>query len=192
MRGLVKGMKQSSSKPEGTIYLGSGHEKIEDVNERIGIALDKIDNAASNPETFDVDRFALDMVRFIEVFNNKSKVDFCELMINMPQNLKKKLNSELDDEKRTELFDNYLINECIKKQQKNVDIVKEHIGMALIEHQKRREEVFNYAIAKHNKKDVEKPRFWHVPNEGLVAENKREIETKWYDIVLENADKLII
>src|SRR3989338_2054737 len=70
----ISGDKASSSKAAGTLYLGSGPEK-EDLTERIKSTLRKVDCA----NTGDLEKCALDMVRYIDFFNSGSRVSFGEL-----------------------------------------------------------------------------------------------------------------
>ncbi|GEM_PF-1995722 len=67
----INGDKASSSKIEGTLFLGSGPQQ-EDLDERIKSTLRKFDNA----DSYHVKRCALDMVRFIDIFNRENSVDF--------------------------------------------------------------------------------------------------------------------
>ncbi len=190
----ISGDKASSSKTAGTLYLGSGPQQ-EDLDSRIHSTLKKYDAADKEH----VERCALDMIRYIDVFNMHSKIDFSDIC-----NQKKytelidRMNHSSKDEQKiiqTEI-DTYLIGICKEKCQDNIALVRDIIPGALKDHQKKREEILAYAIQKAQKsKDpcLQKhtvPKFWKVPQRAVVNSAKQN-PTKWYDIINNAASKLI-
>ena len=198
----ISGDKASSSKAEGTLYLGSGPQQ-EDLDDRIKSTLSKFDAA----DREQLERCALDMVRFIDVFNRESRVDFTEAAQTQKY---KDLVKRLDDASRQEQqevqaeLDGFLISFCQDKGQNNIEIVRDSLPEALREHQKRRKTILEYA----NERelyfdrlenglnllcDTEKPiqpEFWKVPECAVVDQDKRN-QTRWFDIVHSAADRII-
>ncbi len=181
IRGIVG--KASSSKPENTLYIGSG-PKGQNLSERTKTCLKKLDSAQKNISLKDnVKKVSLDMVRYIEVFNQKNKVDFGEALARMSG---------------AEIVDEYLIKECGEIGQDNVQLVKDLLPEVLAEHQRKREEVFKYAIERADLKSEggwsdnslpSRPSFWKVPKRAIVDESKRN-HTQWYHIVAAARDKI--
>ncbi|MEK6830410.1 MAG: hypothetical protein AABX77_00065 [Nanoarchaeota archaeon] len=202
IRGIIG--KASSSKPETTIYLGSGPDKNknEDLEKRINSSLKKIDNALKNEELkTNVKLACLDMVRYIEYFNKYSRLDFKIASVNMPQSVKEDIENYIpkeDGDGEPTTLDIYLLDKCENIGQDNVKIVKEHLEEALTEHQKKRQEVLNYAIARESHVstgwDIEtspgQPDFWKVPDKSIVNPSLRN-PTKWFNLVSNMKDKLV-
>lgn len=195
----ISGDKASSSKAAGTLYLGSGPEK-EDLTDRIRTSLSKIDGA--NRE--DLERCALDMVRYIGFFNAQSKVSFEEISSSIRyKELQRKLELTHSREGQKEVqweIDEYLNNECKTVGQNNVEIVRDSLSEALTEHQKKREAILSYAKARasyqpssgwsaEDNKPIP-PQFWKVPEKAVVDEKKRNT-TQWFDMVVKAGDKII-
>ena len=195
----ISGDKASSSKPAGTLYLGSGPEK-EDLTKRIKTTLEKVDHADEE----DLRRCALDMIRYIDFFNARSGVLFGEISTSRGyKDLQEKLEAVETREKQMEYqhrIDSYLINECKAKKQDNVEIVRDSLQEALDAHQKKREVILSYARARSSyrsgggwKSDDDRPlppQFWEVPRRAIVDESKRNA-TQWFDIIDNVANKLI-
>jgi tryptophanyl-tRNA synthetase len=195
----ISGNKASSSKAQGTLYLGSGPNH-EDLGQRINSTLNKYDHADGEH----LERCALDMIRYIDVFNQASKVDFSE--ISRDKKYLDLINSSecqgtRDEQKKSQSeIDKYLISICKNEGQDNISLVRELLPVALHEHQKKRREVLDYAIARAEaKKDrawsldgytQNMPKFWNVPEKAIVDPNKRN-PTEWYNLVANVADKLL-
>ena len=195
----TSGDKASSSKPEHTLYLGSGPLN-QDIDGRIKLSLEKLDNALKDSRLKEnVERCALDMVRYIDFFNQKNNLNFREELENISNSFKRKIE-ESDEKERPFLIDNYLIKKCEKIGQDNVELVRELLPIVLLEHQKKRNIVLNYAIQRANYRDPGawslddnkpvQPTFWEVPEKAVVDESKRN-PTQWFDIVAEMRDKII-
>jgi len=243
----ISGYKASSRKTESTLYLGSGPQR-EDLDERIRSTFSKLCEA--NP--YHIKRCALDMVRFIDIFNKQNTVDFIGIL---EENSYKGLASMRDSKKSNEIisdmdkdefriiswlfeeykagelneaktpeekrereeeieknkvriknqflsqhrFDEYLLNECESMGQNNFELVRGNLPEALTQHQKRRQEVLNYAIARENYKSTawdienakpEQPSFWKVPKRAIVDSSLRN-PTQWFNLVSNMKDKLI-
>ncbi len=195
----ISGDKASSSKAEGTLYLGSGPQQ-EGLDERIASTLRKFDNADGEH----IKKCALDMVRFIDVFNKGNLVDFAEVaQTDSYKDLVKRLDSA---ESRTEQqkiqaeLDDYLVSFCQSQGRDNVTIVRETLPTALREHQQKRETILAYAKARASYRpqggwswDDDKPiqpQFWKVPEKAVVDEAKRN-KTQWFNIVDAVADRII-
>lgn len=163
VRGLF-GNKQSSSRPDETIYMGSGVKK-EGIDSRIDSAIKKIDRAVA-VSVENVEKFALDMVTYIYQFEVHNRLD---------------LNRAHTDER--------LISMCKENGQNNIDLIKNNIESVMKSHQRRREAVLRHAIARVERKpsDVD---FWSIPDGSRVGEEKRN-KTKWYDIVYEMRGALV-
>ena len=195
----ISGDKASSSKAEGTLYLGSGPQQ-EDLDERIASTLRKFDNAGGNH----VKKCALDMVRFIDVFNRENHVDFAEVaQTDGYKDLVKRLDSAISRTEQQKIqaeLDDSLISFCQDQRQDNAEIVRDTLPTALREHQKRREEILAYAKARASYRpqsgcslDDEKPiqpQFWKVPEKAIVDEAKRN-QTQWFNIVAAAGDRII-
>jgi tryptophanyl-tRNA synthetase len=191
IRGLT-GKKQSSSRTSGTLYLGPGKNNL-DLEDRTKLSIAVINEAFSNSRTRGyAEKGALDMVRYIDFFNNQSIVNFPQLVLDMPKSLLNKLENELDDKKRAWIIDNYLIKECKRLKQENIVVVRDNIAGALRDHQAKRQKVIDYAKEKREYSDKgvwdqdnispSKPEFWNVPKEAVVDPSKRN-KTQWYHIV---------
>lgn len=143
----ISGDKASSSKAYGTLYLGSGPGK-EDLTERIRTTFKKVDSA----EREDLERCALDMIRYIDAFNADCKVSIPELSTTqIHQELLQELESASTKDQQTIVqnkIDAYLIGECKAKSQENVMIVRNLLPEVLTEHQKKREIILSYAKAR--------------------------------------------
>ena len=198
IRGIVG--KASSSKPETTIYLGSGPYQFH-LEDRIKDAKLKLERALANPAMREnVHLAALDMVRYIEFFNNKSKVNFEEALRTMPRSLRDRIDEDVNGEKSSLWIDEYLLKECENVGQDNVALVSDALPLALEEHQMKRKKVLDYAVAKKNTmgtgawaledSNSQKPSFWNVPEKAVVDGSKRN-NTRWEDLVVSMRDKLI-
>ncbi len=190
VRGLT-GNKASSSKPESTIYLGPRLEQ-EDLASRIKTSQAKFEKAYANPETKDaVERCSLDMVRYIEFFRKRSSVNFGELCQSKEY---KELASDLEKYKdpleAQKKIDNYLIEECRKRGQDNVQVIRDCLKDAISDHYERRKAVIEYASKLSGQKEAQAPDFWKVPEQAVVNPAKRT-PTRWYDIVAGAKDKLV-
>ena len=200
IRGLT-GKKQSSSKTCGTLYLGAGSNRI-NLDERIKKSIETINNAISSPKGLkNATRGALDMVRYIDFFNQQSKVNFGYALEKMPHSLKEKLKETKNDTEKSTIMDSYLIETCIAEGQNNLELVRETIGTALTIHQEKRKEILDYAISKANSRnsitgnreggELNKPSFWStLPLEAIVDESKRNT-TQWFHIIASMKDKLL-
>jgi len=189
----IGGEKASSSRPEGTLYLGSGPEG-QDLEGRIKTSLKKIDEAQKEH----LDRCALDMVRYIRFFNNRSVVLFQEVCsepeYNRLDDLLENALTRNDQLAAREMMDQYLINRCRDQNQDNVAILRDSLPEALTEHQRRRREVLEYAKAKTNgeltvfggwsldEPTSQPPSFWQTPENSFVDKGKRT-PTQWFHIV---------
>lgn len=195
----ISGDKASSSKAEGTLYLGSGPQQ-EGLDERIASTLRKFDNA----DRGHVKRCALDMVRFIDVFNRENQINFSEFAdTERYKNLIGRLDSagsRSEQQKIQAELDSYLVSFCQDQRQDNVVIVRDTLPTALREHQQKREAILAYAKARASYRpqggwslDDEKPtqpEFWKVPEKAIVDENKRN-QTQWFNIVDAVGDRII-
>ena len=190
IRGLT-GSKQSSSEQEGTLYLGSGPEKL-GLEERITKGIDIIDHALSKSKNREeVHRGALDMVRYIDSFNIHSSLNFMELHSYIPRLLLDALEGETDDRVRNNLIDGFLIRKSQRMGQDNVELIRDCLPEALEEHQKKRQKVLDYAKRRSeyvqeawnvgDDKPIQ-PEFWEVPKKAVVDETKRN-STQWFHIV---------
>jgi tryptophanyl-tRNA synthetase len=198
IRGIVG--KASSSKPETTIYLGSGPQRLE-LEDRIENSVEKLKKASDNPDMRkNINLAALDMVRYIDFFNQINNVNFAEVLRDMPHSLKNQIEQESNGEVKSTLIDEYLLAECERVGQNNVTLVKDFLPEALQDHQRKRKIVLSYAAAKRDYKDpgawsmedrtLTRPPFWNVPEKAVVEESKRN-STRWEDLVLSMKDKLI-
>jgi len=188
IRGLT-GNKQSSSKVEGTLYLGPGPNSL-DLDGRIANAHRIIDKEMKeNPDA--AEKCALDMVKYIGYFNAKSHIDL-PLMAS-------EIKSEIPQISPADI-DMYLIRQSKDSGQNNLILLRDNIANALKEHQSRRAEVIRYAVQRSEFKDAEawsteqttldRPSFWNVPSKAVVDESKRNV-TKWYDLVAAMKERLI-
>lgn len=195
----ISGDKASSSKAEGTLYLGSGPQQ-EGLDERSTSTLRKFDNADKNY----AERCALDMVRFIDVFNRENQVDFSGIaQTEKYRELVRRLDSAGSRTERQKVqveFDDYLVSVYRDQGQDNIAIVRDALPTALREHQQRREVILAYAKARasyrpqggwslDDNKPIQ-PAFWKVPEKAVVDESKRN-RTQWFNIVDAIADKII-
>jgi tryptophanyl-tRNA synthetase len=199
IRGL-SGQKASSSKANGTLYLGSGPNKLL-LDERIKYTKDAIDSVISDDNSKDyIKMCSLDMVRYIDYFNNVSDVDFGYLIKNVPNSIRKKLESPKYGYEKSKILDDYLVKECEAAGQNNVELIRDNLKGAIIEHRTKRRSVFKYAIDKVNPSlepgwgntysKTEMPNFWDVPNRAIVSQEKRN-KTQWHDIIYKVKDKII-
>ena len=196
----LTGGKASSSRKVGTLYLGSGPDKL-DLEKRIKVINQIIDDALVNKELEDsANKCALDMVKYIDYFNNFSKVNFKESLDDMPLTLKKKLKDKIDDRVRANLIDEYLIDECKKVKQDNLALIRDTIKDAIVDHYKKRQEVLEYAIERRDtpsrslwdldSDQLEPLKSWKIPKKAFVNPLKRN-KTQWFDIIYQAKDKLI-
>lgn len=188
IRGLT-GIKQSSrlEEEESTIYLGSGHSRLT-LKERIDRARNKI-RAAEREHDEEVKRFALDMIRYISDFEQYNKRDFVEIEKKIPTSLKREISQVSDKGIRRLKLDDYLIEKCLASGQDNVRIIKEYISEAIASHQKRKKEVFDYALERANGRHPKKPDFWKASEKAIVPEIRRN-KTQWYHIIHEKKEEL--
>lgn len=178
IRGIVG--KASSSKPEFTIYLGSGPKKL-NLTDRVESSLSKLINAQKNPSLAENLQYgALDMIRYLECFNEHSAVKF------------ENISREIMGTKSNQEVDQGLIKESLSHNQKNLDIVMESLPIILKEHQEKRMNVLEYAIANvENKENAHliKPTFWEVP-EGVIVKGTKN-PTQWFNLVYAQRNNLI-
>jgi tryptophanyl-tRNA synthetase len=190
----ISGEKASSSKKNTTLYLGPGPE-MADLDDRVKKTKEKIDSADRD----NLERCSLDMVRFLECFNQDSLVSFKELC-SEPQYRELRVSSSTAKtrEEQTKVqfeLDNYLIKRCKEQGQDNVELINYGIRKALVEHQKKREIILTYAKfrAKNRSISADKtemfPSFWEVPNKAIVDQNKRN-KTQWFDMVVRVGDQI--
>ncbi|MBU2640114.1 MAG: hypothetical protein KKG75_05430 [Nanoarchaeota archaeon] len=191
--------KMSSSWAPGTLYLGSGHDN-ENINERIKSSLGKFD--PSRLVRRDMENCALDLVRFIDSFNEKSIVDFAEIYDSPHYKfILDKLECATREERSgvQEAIDAYLTNVCKREGQDNVELVRESLGETLRNHQIKRQEVLDYAITRANLPPrqgwdedftLDPPEFWEVPERAVVNSDRRN-KTEWFNIVEKAREKLI-
>jgi tryptophanyl-tRNA synthetase len=215
IRGLT-GDKASSSKPETTIYLGSGNPIVLpenknivgwrydlDIDERVKRNLNMMDKALKETQEA-LERCTLDMVRYIDFFHKHSKVSFKELCGSnkykeLQESLEKTQTSD-EAERVQNQIDQFLLNECKSAGQNNIQLVRENLSDALKDHQRKRQAVLSYAVEKENYRDpgawttdngiVEEPSFWEVPDKARVDPALRN-KTQWFNIVASMKDKII-
>lgn len=196
----ISGEKASSSRPESTIYLGEG-PNMEDLTERIRSSLRKVDKADKEH----LEKCSLDMVRYLDFFNQRSWVSFKELRVEpIYQHLVGILETARTREEQKKAqndMDNFLINRCKDQGQDNIEIVRDSLPEALTEHQKKREIILYYAKTRagettvfSREKDIGamqpiKPDFWQIPDSAVVSESKRNA-TQWFHIVNKVADQI--
>ncbi|MDO8638309.1 MAG: hypothetical protein Q7R43_01945 [Candidatus Daviesbacteria bacterium] len=195
----ISGDKASSSKAEGTLYLGAG-PNIEDLTDRIKSAYNKLDRADKG----DLEKCSLDMVRFIDFFNTRSGVSFEELCC-LP--VYKELQHQLelaqtrkDQVRAQEEIDQFFIKSCNRSRQDNIEIIRDSLSEAITEHQLKRAAVLDYAKERAsyipsgwNDLDDDKPfqpEFWKVPDRAVVDESKRNT-TQWFHIVDRASGQLV-
>ena len=193
------GQKMSSSNPEHAFFLGSG-PVVQDLTERTRSTMKKLDVADRDQ----LERCSLDMIRYIEFFNGRGKVSFeglsSELIYTeLQQNLDFAKTKEEQDKAQYEL-DSFLIKHCNGQRQDNVSIVRDSIAEALMEYQRRREAVLNYAKDRVSNRpagawdlDYHKPiqpEFWQVPERAIVDESKRNT-TQWFNIINRASHQII-
>lgn len=186
------GNKASSSRSDSTIYLGAG-PNVEEITDRIRSSLKKMDEADRDH----LERCCLDMVRFIDFFNSRSRVTFSDFCSDLRyRELEKALSSAKTAEDRKKLqddMDNYLIGSCRDQKQNNIEIVRDSLPEALTDHKKKREAILYYAKQRSKSPDVTststRPDFWEVPLRAVIADNKKT-PTKWYNMVSQVADKI--
>lgn len=195
----ISGDKASSSKAEGTLYLGSGPQ-IEDLTDRIRSTFSKVDEA--DPEH--LERCSLDMVRYIDFFNARSKVSFEELCSEVRyRELTQVLDTATTREEQARIqheIDIFFIVCCRDQRQDNIEIVRDSLPEALVEHQRRREAVLNYAKSRvafcpsggwDTDADTPiQPDFWKVPDRASVDESKRNT-TQWFHIIDKASGRII-
>jgi len=190
----IGGEKASSSRQNTTLYLGPGPE-IADLEDRIKRTKEKINSADKE----NLERCALDMVRFLDCFNKESLVSFKEMCCE-PQYRKLEESLELAKNREEQMsaqydLDNYLIKRCKDKGQDNIDLVNQTISNAITEHQKKRSIILKYAKLRAEKKDslimgsIDFPSFWKVPERAVVNPSKRT-KTQWFDIIMRVGDKI--
>jgi tryptophanyl-tRNA synthetase len=198
MRGIIG--KASSSKPETTIYLGSGPKK-QSLDERIGESMRKLDKALEDPKMQEnVKLAALDMVRYIDFFAQKGRVNISDILRDMPSSLREEINLVESEESRLRLIDNYLNNECKSNEQDNVVLIRDSLPEAIETHQSRRKAILKYAVQKKDYKDPgawsdddsmpARPSFWQVPEKAIVKPSTRN-NTRWEDLVVSMRDHLV-
>jgi len=195
--------KMSSSFEKGTLYLGSGPHK-QDIERRIKTSLKKFDPVHLDTISRDDIKYcALDMVRFIDFFNQRSKVDFSDTCQSKKfGELIQRFETEMDGMKKVvqREMDNYLIKACEDVRQDNVELVRDSLKEMLLDHWRKRMIVLQYAIDRATYRDpgawdteTEKPRppdFWRVSEKSIVDSSKRN-ETEWYNIIYENRELLL-
>ncbi len=197
IRGIIG--KASSSKPQTTLYLGSGPLR-EDLEGRIRTSLQKLDSTIANPNLKDnLEKGSLDMVRYIEYFNSLSNINFGDALRNMPTDIVDRIKSAEDSE-RSHIIDEYLLNECKSAGQNNIQLVRENLSDALKEHQRKRQAILSYAVEREDYRDsgawamdsekVKEPSFWEIPDKSRVDPSLRN-RTEWFNIVASMKDKLI-
>jgi tryptophanyl-tRNA synthetase len=184
IRGL-SGKKASSSKPKGTLYLGSGPNRL-NLTDRINAVHNAIDETLADQELqLSVKKGMLDLVRYIGFFNDQSSINFGEALGNIPRVVQRALAESEDSSLRNEIIDNYLINECESRGQDNVSLVRDSIADALKEHQQKRQEVLEAALGGPT------PEFWNVPERAVIDPTKRN-KTEWKDLIKQAEGDLIV
>lgn len=196
----ISGDKASSSKADGTLYLGAGPD-AEDLTERVRSTHKKMDRADNDH----LERCSLDMVRYIDFFNARSRVLFEEISEDPSYTkLQKNLDSAQTREERKKAqheIDEFLIRHCQYQDQSNIEIVRESLAEALEEHHQRRVDVLDYAKARAASylssntdesfgKKLKQPDFWQVPDSAIVHESKRNT-TQWFHIIDRVSDRII-
>ena len=190
----ISGEKASSSKKATTLYLGPGPEML-DLEDRVKQTKEKISSA--NIEN--LERCSLDMVRFLECFNQDSLVSFGELCLE-PKYIQLKDSSKAAKTREEQIraqyeLDGYLIRRCKEKGQDNIELVTYGIEQALIEHQKRRKTILDYARFRSKNRGNSPvdsdlfPSFWKVPDRAVVDCSKRT-ETQWFDMVVRVGEQI--
>lgn len=186
----ISGDKASSSKAEGTIYLGSGPTN-EGLTDRIKGSQRKLDKAKADH----LEKCALDMVRYIDCFNRNNTVPFEKLVEHpkyreMQSALGVAVSREEQEVAQGEI-DTFMINACKDYSQDNVEIIRDTLAAALTEHQQKRADVLQYAQSKSSSQvSLPLPGFWAVPDRAVVAAEKRNA-TQWFDLIA-NASAQII
>lgn len=202
IRGIIG--KASSSKPETTLYLGSGPLK-ETIEGRIKSSLTKLDNTLKDVDLKENVKYcALDMVRYIDFFNNKSTVDFGEVIHDskykkLTQNFEK-VKDKQEREVIQKKIDDYLGGICESAGQNNIEIIRDSLKDSLIDHQQKRSKVLQFALELQTYRNTglwdsdnvapKKPDFWKVPNQSIVTKKDSKM-TPWYKIISLMGDKLI-
>lgn len=196
----ISGDKASSSKSEGTLYLGAG-PNIEDLTDRIRSTFRKLDKAKSE----NLEKCSLDMVRYIDFFNSRSKVPFEDLCLEARyKELTQALEVAATREEQQRIqngIDGFFIKHCKDQKQDNTEIIRDSLPEALVEHQRRREAILNYAKSRGSFRpsggwgDMDddrptQPDFWKVPNRAVVDESKRNA-TQWFHIIDRASDRII-
>lgn len=194
------GEKMSSSNPSKALFLGAGPD-IEDLTDRIRSTTRKLDEADQD----NLERCSLDLVRYMDFFNVRSKVSFGSLSAG---SVYQELQSQLDMAKTKEeqrdaqyRIDEYLLMHCRDQKQDNTEIVRDLLSEALKEHHNRRRLVLEYAKARASYRPVggwgdaydsrpTQPRFWRVPDNAIVDEDKRN-STQWFHIIDRAANQII-
>lgn len=191
--------KMSSSWSPGTLYLGPG-VNYETIEERVRNSIAKFDPSVLD-ET-NVRTCALDLVRFIDSFNDRSIVDFAEATDLVAYRIFKERLEVAEGKDRAlaqKELDEYLIDFCEQMGQDNVELVRESLGEVLREHMAKRQRVLDYAVARANVPPKQgwdedftpdPPEFWKVPERAIVDPVKRT-KTPWFDIVDKAKGKLI-
>ncbi|MFH0889837.1 MAG: hypothetical protein V1836_01695 [Candidatus Aenigmatarchaeota archaeon] len=189
MRGLT-GNKASSSQPDSTLFVGAGPQKLS-LADRLKTETEKLSYSIAN--TTEATEFcALDMVRYLREFNRYNKINFREICENPPASVNDSLKAAKTPEERSRIMSHYLVGECEKNGQYNCDIVQQHLKDELLSHYDRRTEVYEYALARAQGRKTSQPSFWTpLPSRAIVDESKRN-RTKWYDIVNELKNDLMV
>ncbi len=194
------GEKMSSSNPSKAFFLGTGPD-IEDLPDRIRTATRKLDEADKE----NLEKCSLDLVRYMDFFNIKSKVSFEGLSsettyLELQRNLDA-AGTKKEQQKAQREIDDFLIQHCRYQNQNNTEIVRDSLADALKEHQKRREAVLKYAIERASflsygiwdmvdNPQPTPPTFWQTPEKAVVDEKKRN-KTQWFHIINHAGSRII-
>lgn len=194
----ISGDKASSSRTEGTLYLGAGPTN-EDLVERTASTLRKLDGADKD----NMEKCSLDMVRNIDYFNNRSRVLFQEITSEpgyqfLQDNVSSAVSRE-DQARAQNALDVFLIKHCMDQGQNNVEIIRDCLPGALLDHYKKRVAILDYAKSKAayrpsggwgDDESPLQPDFWMVPDSARVNQDRRN-STQWFHIIDRASDQII-
>ena len=186
----LEGKKESASEPETTIYLGPSRNVYTKTSH--GKILEGIDRLPLKQRIKEVhekiDRFsAMDRQKVIDAISRRQDVF-----------------KEFDGEKEL-----------------GIDRFKELVGEIIVQQAERRRAVYEYAVWKtvreysrdsqragqakvieaqarrlipefNSRAVVERPAFWNTPATAWIPEDKRQVSTRWYHMVAEMSDQLML
>ena len=187
----LEGKKESASEPDTTIYLGPSRNVY--VRTDTGKVLDNIRKLSMNERVADT-------VEKVDRFNSKDSKKVMDAIMrrqplfkefegeqNMDVDRFKHLVAEIlaeHGERRKEVYEDALLRTLRSydgKEAKNADAI-EHIKTA----GKQRISGFD-----ENKKPV-RPSFWSIPDEANVPEENRKVMTRWFNMIANVADQIVI